>query len=835
MRPARYTCRNALRSVLKSAVYALLVTLSLSARSPAETGRKAWLRYAPITEQTAREHFAALPAVVAALEDSAVISSAQSELIRGVRGMLGRTLRVANALPKESAILLGRFDAVRAAIPSITSLPELKDDGFWLKSIEVDGVNYLLITAPNDRGVLYGAMFLLRKMSLAQPIDALNEKQTPFTPLRVVTHADNPDGTVEQGYAGRSIFWDGGHAARDLRRAADYARLLASVGINGVSINSGQADPFALSADFIQEVARIADAFRPWGVQLYVSVDLTSPQALGATPTSDPLDADVVAFWERKTDELYRAIPDLGGFVANAVADGRIVPAIYGRTHADAANALAAPLAAHGGVLFYQTSLGTARDSSDPWSDPALAASKSFRPLDGQFADNVILATELGPLSCLVREPPSPLFGQLKHSNQAVALAIAPECVARHRVLCYLSPAWKEVLDFDVRGKNGVLPVKQLVVEKSPDRPLGGFIAVAGIGRDANWLGHPLAVANLYAFGRLAWNPELASKEIADEWTRQTFGHEPLVVGTVVDLLMRSRRIYENYTAPLGASLPMDGDGQSRPADQAGLGRDRTVATGSGFIGHYPKPVAKLYEALETCPDQLLLFMHEVPYTHVLKSGKTVIEQLYDAHYQGARDAARAVDKWRKLSGHMDPTRYRDVLTRLDYQAGHAQVRRDAACNWLWKNSGVADGQGRVGKHPNRVEAEAMQRSGSDAIDVSPAEAASGGQGVACAAADGRAAVRWKHIGKAGWFNVNVFYFDENDGVSQFRLLVGDQVVDQWSADDTLPGDKPNLHTATRHRSPRIALRPDDELRIEATADAGERAVIDYVEVDPAG
>jgi alpha-glucuronidase len=243
--------------------------------------------------------------------------------------------------------------------------------------------------------------------------------------------------------------------------------------------------------------------------------------------------------------------------------------------------------------------------------------------------------------------------------------------------------------------------------------------------------------------------------------------------------------------------------------------------------------VAQAYESLETCPDQFLLFMHHVPYTHVLKSGKTVAQHLYDAAYLGERDAAKAVEKWRRLAGHVDPTRYRSILALLDNQAAHAQVCRDALCSWLKRTSGVADSQGRVGKHPQRIEAEKMQLHGYEVIDIVPPEAASRGRAAACLEPAGEGTLRWRFKGKPGWFDINVFYYDENDGVSHFRLFVGDQVVDEWAADDALAGDEPGIHTATRQRTSRVALRPDDELCIEATADALERAVVDYVEVGP--
>jgi alpha-glucuronidase len=806
----------------------------------------AWLRYSPISEKVSRERYAHLPAVVVELNDSPIMSTARSELIRGVRRMLGRTLRTESKLPKESAIVLGTMEAVQKAMPSVSSLPELAEDGFWLKTTEVNGKMHLLVTSPNERGVLYGAMHVLRKMALGESLSSLNEKQMPYQSLRLLRHADHLDGTVDRGYAGRSIFWEAGHAQNDLRRVHEYARLMASLGINGCVINHERGDARILSTDGIRETARIADLLRPWGVRVFLAVDMQSPQAAAGRPF-DPVAHGVAKFWVTKAGEIYRTIPDLGGFAVTGVAAGRVVPWSFGRTHAEAANVIAQALAPHGGLLLYVTTPCADVDSSDAEYDLARAACDQFQPLDGHFAENVILQTNLGPGRFQIREPPAPLFTALTQSNQLVALSLAQEYSGQQRHVCYLAPAWKSALDFDLRTGERATTIKQIAAGLAVDRPHGGMIAEAAVGRSEFWLAHPLAVANLYAAGRLAWNPDLGAKAIAEDWARLTFGHDPLVVGTVVDVLMKSRRIYENCTGPLGAGAATDAVGYGpRPgavratasgwgfADRHRLGFDRTLATGSGFVDQYPPALADVFESPETCPSELLLFFHHLPYTHVLKSGKTVIQHLYDAHYQGARDAARMVDKWRRLQGSIDDARYQAVLTRLEYQAGHAQVWRDTLCNWLARKSGIEDGERRVGKHPGRIEAEKMQLDGYEVREAVPWDAASGGAYAACVSADGHGRVSWKYSKKPGWVDISVWYFDENDGESQFRLLVGDEVIDEWSADDSLPSDEPDGHTATRHQITSVALRPGDQLTIEAIADGGEEACLDYVEFTPA-
>jgi alpha-glucuronidase len=315
-------------------------------------------------------------------------------------------------------------------------------------------------------------------------------------------------------------------------------------------------------------------------------------------------------------------------------------------------------------------------------------------------------------------------------------------------------------------------------------------------------------------------------------------------------MLLGSWQMYENYTGPLGVGTLTDiihvhfgpgiesseanGWGQWHRADEQGIGMDRTVATGTGFIGQFSPPVAQVYESLDTCPDELLLFMHHVPYTHVLHSGKSLIQHVYDSHYLGAQQAGRLVRDWKTLQGRIDDQRYQEVLDRLTYQSGHAIVWRDAVCNWFLRKSGVADDKKRVGSYPNRVEAESMELDGYERRDVTPWETASGGQCAVCSDDEHRGSLSFNYDGEAGWYDVTTVYFDENDGVSQFRLLVSGQLVDEWSADDALPDTKPNGHTSTRRKTRSIALRPGDEIRLEAVADRAEPACVDYLEISAA-
>jgi alpha-glucuronidase len=708
-RPIRTTLRFA---VLGVAFFCAVLPPPVAA----ETGAEAWLRYSPLSPQESRS-YRQLPNKTVLLGDSVVLHSAQEELVRGVAQVLGTTLRVDAGSSLQNAIVLGTLTPLHALAPALHLPQDLRADGYWLKTTKIHGSECLVVTAATDRGVLYGVFALLSKIARTESLAGIDEVRQPSAAIRWVNQWDNLDGRIERGYGGPSIFFADGNVRSDLTRAGQYARLLASIGINGCTINNVNAAPGILEDSFIAQVSRIADVFRPWGVQLSLSVDLSSPKVMGGLDTFDPLDPRVAEWWRKKVDEIYRRIPDFGGFVVKADSEGRLGPSTYGRTPADAANVIARALKPHGGVVFYRAFVYNHHlDWHDLKNDRAKAAFDNFHPLDGAFDDNVIIQIKHGPIDFQVREPASPLFAGLHRSNEAIELQITQEYTGQQRHLCFLVPMWKEVLDFDMHIDGNAAPVKNLVAGSVFHRPIGGFVGVANVGMDANWLGSPLAMANLYGFGRLAWDPNLTPEKIVDEWTRLTFGSDSLVVKTISAMQLTSWRVYESYTGPLGAgtltnitgnhydpgpeSSEENGWGQWHRADHRGIGMDRSVATGTGFIGQYPPAVQKLYESLTTCPDNLLLFFHHVPYTYALHSGKTVVQHVYDSHYDGADQARDFVSQWQTLHGHIDEERYRDILTRLQYQAAEAIVWRDAICNWINRLSGIPDGKGRVGTQP---------------------------------------------------------------------------------------------------------------------------------------
>ncbi len=569
---------------------------------------------------------------------------------------------------------------------------------------------------------------------------------------------------------------------------------------------------------------------------------------VGGVETFDPLDARVAEWWKKKFDEVYRAVPDFGGVVVKADSEGRLGPSQYGRTPADGANVIAQALKPHAGIVFYRAFVYNHHlDWTNLKNDRARAAYDIFHPLDGKFADNVIVQIKYGPIDFQVREPVSPLLGGLEHTNVGLELQVTQEYTGQQRHTCFLVPMWKQVLDFDTNINGRVTPVKEIVAGTSFRRPSGGYIGVVNVGLDQNWLGNHLAMANLYGFGRLAWNPNLTSKDIVDEWTRLTFGNDPTVVQTVSQIQLDSWKTYESYTGVLGLqtltnilgshygpgpeSQERNGWGQWIRADRLGVGVDRTVAAGTGFVGQYSNEVQKLYESLASTPDDLVLFFHHVPYKYKLHSGKSVIQTIYDSHYDGAERARGFVSEWTPLHGRVDDARYNDVLAQLTYQSGHAIVWRDAINDWFHKISGIPDAKGRVGNHPDRIEAESMDLQGYIPVDVTPWESESGGKAIECVQTPQPCVAKFRFEGAQGWYDVDIEYFDQNDGVSKYKVYVGNQLVDEWLADGLLPAADPNGDSSTRRHISGVALRRGDEFRIEGVPDGAERASLDYVEI----
>lgn len=827
--------------------------LAASLLCQAESGLDLWLRYQALPVVPSAATTQILGPSVTVIGDSPLLVSARDEYTRAMHRLTGRIPRHDSQVPRQSnGVVFGTLEHLRPHFPALNSNTAFGDgDGYWIKTVRPapNGPRYTVVTSSTARGVLYGVFALLRRVSLAQPLDSLDDRQSPYAPVRWLNHWDNLDGTIERGYGGPSIFWEEGRARTDLTRVRDYGRALASLGINACAINNVNANPKAIDASLLPDVARIAAVFRPWGVRVVLSVDFGSPRRLGQLDTFDPLDPRVIAWWRAKVDEIYAAVPDLAGLLIKADSEGRLGPSAYGRTHADAANVVARALAPHGGLLFYRGFVYNHRmDWRDPKNDRARAADDNFRPLDGQFDANVVIQIKHGPIDFQVREPASPLFGTLEKTNQAIELQITQEYFGQSRHTVFLAPMWKEALDFDLQARGPGTPVKALAAGRVFARPTGGFIGVSNVGLHPNWFNNHLSQANLYAFGRLAWNPNLTTRQILDEWTPLTFGPDPHVAAVVNAIQLGSWRTYENYTGPLGLQTLTDivgnhygvaveasernGWGQWHKADERGVGMDRTVKTGTGYAGQYRPAVARVYESLDLVPDELVVFFHHVPYTHRLRSsGKTVIQHLYDTHYEGAASVEEYVRRWRTLGGQIDPDRFCEILAQLEYQAGQAEVWRDAVTNWFAHTSGIADEMGRVGKYPGRIEAESMQLDGYAPIAVRPWESASGRTAISCA--QGTCSAQYRYAGAPGSHSLRIRYFDQNNGQARFRVLLNGQELDTWIAADRLPSRRIDSSSSSLRIVGAVELRPGDEIRIEGTPESGETAALDYLELRP--
>ncbi|MGN9912141.1 alpha-glucuronidase [Phytohabitans sp. LJ34] len=576
----------------------------------------------------------------------------------------------------------------------------LGDEGFALS--RRDGVTTVLADAP--AGLLYGFFHVVRLGEAAFTGDRPVERHVPAMRRRMLDHWDHVDvhpvmGQVERGYSGGSIFWRAG-AARDLARVRAYARLLAAVGINAISVNNVNvhATEAKLLTERLGDVAAIADVLRPYGIRVHLSVNFAAPVILGGLPTADPLDEGVRAWWAEATRRVYEAIPDFGGYVVKADSEGQPGPFGYGRSHGDGANALADALAPFGGVVHWRAFVYNHRqDWRDRSTDRARAAYDHFAPLDGQFRDNAILQVKYGPIDFQTREPISPVIAAMPATAVAVELQVTQEYTGQQRHACYLGPMWSAILGFPLTEAADVAGLAKEVV------------AVSNVGDDPFWTGHPLAQANLYAFGRLAWDPALDPVSILDEWIDVTLGTE-VDREALHAILDDSWRTYESYTAPLGVGFMVrpghhygpDVDGYEYTpwgtyhfADRDGVGVDRTRATGTGFTGQYPEPWSDVYESLERCPDELLLFFHHVPYGHVLRNGSTVIQHIYDTHFAGAERTVEMRRLWERLAGQVDAGLDTRVRERLDEQVRSAAEWRDQVNTYFYRKSGVPDAKGR--------------------------------------------------------------------------------------------------------------------------------------------
>jgi alpha-glucuronidase len=657
---------------------------------------------------------AVLPEIAGALErilscaEGEIAEQAVEELRRGVKKSLGFSPGVFSATGGLSGSGMGKC-TLAGLIGRLNSgfglsLPAQGAEGFIIRA----GTEGIIIAGQDEQGLLYGVFRFILLLARGKITAGFESAEAPAAPIRMINHWDDLDGHIERGYAGPSIFYKNNRLDYDPARISDYARLLASVGINRISINNVNvrgAAKLLITEEYLPELQKLAALFRPFGIRLFLCINFGAPHSLGGLPTADPLDAGVLAWWKERAAIIYRYIPDLAGFLVKADSEGEPGPFKYGRTHAEGANMLAAALAPRGGEVIWRCFVyNCVQDWRDIVTDRARAAYDHFKPLDGSFADNVILQVKFGPYDFQVREPVSPLFGALAKTRHILELQITQEYTGHQIDLCFLPWLWADIMDFDT-GRGEAAKMKELL---GPS--IEGMAAVSNVGLDANWTGHTLAQANLYGYGRLAWNPGLSAGEIAREWAQLTFG--PPTAENVEALLLASYPAYEKYNAPFGVCFMVTPGlhygpniegyefskwGTYHRADQEAIGINRgpEKTGGTGYTGQYAEKNARLFEDPKTCPENLLLFFHRLPYSFVMKNGETLLQNIYNTHFEGYEEVEQMRETWKSLKDQLGAGVYHSVLERFERQLANAREWRDVVNTYFHRKTGIPDRKGR--------------------------------------------------------------------------------------------------------------------------------------------
>jgi len=677
------------------ALLLLTILVGLAGRARADDGYRLWLKYDLLPDAGQRKAYQRTFQFIT-LEQPATptLQAAAAELQHGLLGLLGQGVPLQSGGKRGAGGIVLRVE------------PQAAADGLAAASYHVFQQNKNIVVAgPTDVAVLYGAFALLRQLQTGQPVTNLDLRSAPKIRYRLLNHWDNPNGTIERGYAGSSIWkWDELPYRLD-PRYQDYARANASIGVNGVVLNNVNASARYLTGEYIPKVAALAGVMRPYGIRVYLSVMWAAPKTIGGLPTADPLDPRVQQWWAQKTDELYKAIPDFGGFLVKANSEGEPGPQDYGRTHAEGANMLATALGTHDGIVMWRAFVYKA----NPKGDRTTEAYSEFKPLDGKFAPQVLVQVKNGPIDFQPREPFHPLFGAMPQTPLLLEVQITQEYLGFATHLVFLAPLFKETLDANtytrptrstvaniITDGPQSIPSKSLKANYPQSLPMSGMAGVANIGSDRNWTGHPMGQANWYAFGRLAWEPTLTSEAIAGEWTRMTLTTEPKAAQTITDMLVKSHGIYVRYSTPLGLHHIMGQNihfgpepwlaQSARPdwtavyyhkADSEGLGFNRT-ATGSNALSLYAPELQKQWGNPATCPLEYLLWFHHVGWNKPLSTGRTLWNELCTRYYTGADSVQWLQRQWTQVQPAVDPAVYADVAGRLQVQRSEALLWRDA-------------------------------------------------------------------------------------------------------------------------------------------------------------
>ncbi|MDQ8758102.1 alpha-glucuronidase family glycosyl hydrolase [Sphingosinicella sp. LHD-64] len=676
-----------------AALRLLLIALAALASMPAlaEDGYDLWLRYAPVEAPWAARYRSAATGIVQE-GDSPTLGAARAELVRGLGGLTGRAVERVDRV-RNGAIVIG----TPASSPLIAGLnlplTDLGNEGFLIRAVRIGGRRATVIAANSDVGVLYGAFRLLRLIQTRQPIAEIDLADRPKAEFRMLNHWDNLDRSIERGYAGLSLWdWQTLPRFRD-PRYTDYARANASLGINGTVLNNVNSNADILTPPYLEKVRALADVFRPYGIRVYLSARFSAPMEIGGLPTADPLDPRVRAWWRAKADEIYRYVPDFGGFLVKANSEGQPGPQDYRRTHADGANMLAEAVAPHGGIVVWRAFVY----SNENPEDRARQAYSEFVPLDGRFRDNVIVQVKNGPIDFQPREPFSPLFGAMPGTPLGMEFQITKEYLGFNTHLAYLGTMWEEVLDADTHVRGPGSTVARVIDGQLHNYRHTLVAGVANIGNSRSWSGSQFDQANWYAFGRFAWDPEASARDIAEEWTRMTWGNDPALVQPIVEMMMGSREAVVDYMNPLGLNHLFATGHHYGPgpwvddllradwnpvyfhrADAVGIGFDRT-RTGSNAVAQYAPAVAAVFGDRQRVPERFLLWFHHVGWDERVGSGRTLWDELVVRYTQGVETVRGMARTWDRLAPGIDPQRHAEVRDFLAIQTDEATWWRDAS------------------------------------------------------------------------------------------------------------------------------------------------------------
>ena len=675
----------------------------------AEDGYRMWLRYDRIQDEELLIGYRENLTRVVLNDESPTMKAVKEEIRKGLTGLLATDVQFTGSISGRNTLVLGTPDnsEIIAGLEIDEELKNLGGEGFLIERFILEDGIATVVAANKDIGVMYGVFHLLRKLQTHTIIENLSVRSAPRTQYRVVNHWDNLDRLVERGYAGLSLWEWGTLPEYKHPRYTDYARINASLGINGTAINNVNADPEILADQFLEKVAVLADIFRPYGLRIYLSIFFNAPVDIGGLDTADPLDPEVQQWWKETTEKVYSYIPDLGGYLVKADSEGQPGPHGYGRDHADGANMLAAALEPHGGIVMWRAFV------YDPEQDDRFReAYDEFVPLDGRFKDNVIIQVKNGPIDFQPREPFSPLFGALPETNTMMEFQITQEYFGFNLHLTYKGPYYTEVLNEDTFAKGEGSTVAKVIAGEVFDYNLTGMAGVINPGTDRNWTGHPFVQSSWYAYGRLAWDYSLTAEEIADEWMRMTFTNDEYFLEPVKKIMMESREAGVNYRMPLGlthlyaqghhygpapwtADLPR-ADWTAvyyHRASEEGIGFDRTE-TGSNAVEQYHEPVAEVFRDIDRIPEDYLLWFHHVSWNHRMQSGRTLWEELVHKYYNGVETVRWMQNKWNSIEGLIDQERFEMVKALLKIQKRDAVRWRDSCVLYFQTFSGkpIPDG-----------------------------------------------------------------------------------------------------------------------------------------------